>query len=160
FILNEVLELERSGARVVVFSMKPPAESVRQPGVDRVRAPVIVLSEHASGARLVASHLWCFLRAPWRYGRTAAFARSRRSESSRVKFLQAAVLAREARRLGVQHLHAHFSNAPARQAEIASMLSGIPFSFTAHAKDLFGPGSGHDTGHRLKHAIRRASFVV
>src|SRR5262249_54955379 len=67
---------------------------------------------------------------------------------------------REARRLGVQHLHAHFSNAPARQAEIASMLSGIPFSFTAHAKDLFGPGSGHGTGHRLKHAIRRASFVV
>ena len=160
FILNEVLELERAGVRVVVFSMKPPAESVRQPGVDRVRAPVIVLPERASRARLAASHLWCFLRRPWRYARTAAFVRRRGSESTRIKFLHAAVLAHEARRLGVQHLHAHFATAPARQAKLASMLSGVPFSFTAHAKDLFWSGNAHRTGHKLKHAIRSASFVV
>ena len=161
FILNEILELERTGTRVVVFSMNQPTESIRQPGIDRVRAPVIVLSEHAaSRTRLAGSHLWCLLRSPARYARSLAFVKGRGTESARTKFLHAAILARIASRLGVEHLHAHFASAPARQAKLASMLSGIPFSFTAHAKDLYWSGHGYRESHKLKHKIQRASLVV
>ena len=161
FILNEILELERTGTRVVVFSMKQPTESIRQPGVDRVRAPVIVLSEHAaSRTRLAASHLRCALLSPVRYLRTLAFVRGRGTESARTKFLHAAILARTATRLGVDHLHAHFASGPARQAKFASMLSGIPFSFTAHAKDLYWSGHRYRECHKLKHKIQRAALVV
>ncbi|TMQ60959.1 MAG: glycosyltransferase [Candidatus Eisenbacteria bacterium] len=161
FILNEILELERTGTRVVVFSMKEPAESIRQPGVDRVRAPVIVLPERAaSRARLAGNHLACLLRSPIRYLRTLAFVRGRGTESALTKFLHAAILARTATSLGVEHLHAHFASGPARQAKFASMLSGIPFSFTAHAKDLYWSGHGHRECHKLKHRIQRASLVV
>jgi glycosyltransferase involved in cell wall biosynthesis len=41
------------------------------------------------------------------------------------------------RRAGVQHLHAHFANAPASVALMAAALAGISFSFTAHAYDIF-----------------------
>jgi len=161
FILNEILELERIGTRVVVFSMKQPTESIRQPGVDRVRARVVVLSERGTSAiDLAWSHLWCALRSPARYLRTLAYVRARGTESARIKFLHAAILARIATRHGVEHLHAHFASGPARQAKFASMLSGIPFSFTAHAKDLYWSGHRHHQGNKLKHRIRRASVVV
>src|SRR5439155_7549161 len=76
------------------------------------------------------------------------------------KFLHAAILARTATSLGVEHLHAHFASGPALQTNIASILSGIPFSFTAHAKDLYWSGHGHRECHKLKHRIQRASLVV
>ena len=38
---------------------------------------------------------------------------------------------------GVVHLHAHFAHSPASVAMFAGMLSHIPFSFTAHAKDIY-----------------------
>ena len=41
------------------------------------------------------------------------------------------------RAAGIQHLHAHFANAPASVALMAAALAGIPFSFTAHAYDIF-----------------------
>jgi glycosyltransferase involved in cell wall biosynthesis len=40
-------------------------------------------------------------------------------------------------RLGIDHLHVHFANIPAATAEIAQKLTGIPFSMTAHAKDIY-----------------------
>ena len=49
----------------------------------------------------------------------------------------AGLLERE-RRAGrpIDHLHAHFAHDPTLIALLAQMLTGIPFSFTAHARDL------------------------
>jgi glycosyltransferase involved in cell wall biosynthesis len=38
---------------------------------------------------------------------------------------------------GVTHLHAHFANAATTTAMMVGALTGIPFSFTAHAYDIF-----------------------
>jgi colanic acid/amylovoran biosynthesis glycosyltransferase len=54
-----------------------------------------------------------------------------------VVFLQAGALARVAARDGVNHVHAHFASHPATAAWVVHRLTGIPFSFTAHANDLF-----------------------
>lgn len=161
FILNEILALERLGARVAIFSMRTPNEAARQPGVADVRAPVRILPERSAAiAPLLGSHLASLLRSPRRYGRTLVFAASRRSRSAWVKFLYAPYVATRARLLGVEQLHAHFASGPARLAKFASMLSGIPFGFTAHAKDLFWDGHEHGRNHKLKKRVRMASFVV
>ena len=52
-------------------------------------------------------------------------------------FLRAAAVARTAQRDGVAHVHAHFASHPATAAWVIHRLAGIPFSFTAHANDLF-----------------------
>jgi glycosyltransferase involved in cell wall biosynthesis len=52
-------------------------------------------------------------------------------------FRFACTLARKLKRGGVRHLHAHFATQPAAVAELASRLSGIPFSISAHAKDIY-----------------------
>src|SRR5262249_8247146 len=52
-------------------------------------------------------------------------------------FFQAGRLARLAQRHGIGHLHAHFAHNPTSLARYASLFTGIPYSFTAHAKDLY-----------------------
>lgn len=57
-------------------------------------------------------------------------------------------------RQGVQHVHAHFASLPALAAWAIRRLTGVPFSTTAHAHDVFQ----HQAGLRTK--LRAASFVV
>jgi colanic acid/amylovoran biosynthesis glycosyltransferase len=54
-----------------------------------------------------------------------------------VVFFRAAAVARTAARDRVDHVHAHFASHPATAAWVLHRLTGIPFSFTAHANDLF-----------------------
>jgi glycosyltransferase involved in cell wall biosynthesis len=53
------------------------------------------------------------------------------------RFLQAGLVADRARRQAVRHIHAHFATAAAEVARDAARLSGVPFTVTAHAKDVF-----------------------
>lgn len=46
-------------------------------------------------------------------------------------------LAPELQRRGVRHIHATWANGPATAAYVASMVSAIPFSFSARARDLY-----------------------
>jgi glycosyltransferase involved in cell wall biosynthesis len=55
----------------------------------------------------------------------------------------------------VTHLHAHFAHSPTSVAMFSSQLSGLPFSFTAHAKDIYTSDS-----RQLREKISLARFVV
>jgi glycosyltransferase involved in cell wall biosynthesis len=50
---------------------------------------------------------------------------------------QAMVLAREARLRAISHLHAHFATAATTVARLAARFAGLPYTFSAHAKDIF-----------------------
>jgi len=141
FVLDEVLSLERLGFPVRVFALADPREPVRQPDLARVRAPVSYLD----GAGALADHVRAALAAPGRYARAVWFV-ARHPESdrgyhgaSRVRCLTFAVrLARLLGRDGASaHLHAHFAHDPALVALLTHRLVGIPWSFAAHARDLY-----------------------
>jgi colanic acid/amylovoran biosynthesis glycosyltransferase len=69
-------------------------------------------------------------------------------------FVKAAALARLVERLGVQHVHAHFIHHPATAAWAIHRLTGVSFSVTAHADDLFiGPAL-------LREKVSAAAFVA
>ncbi len=161
FILNEILELERRGVEIHVFSMKTPSEPYVQPRVGLVKGPVCVVPTFAEARRHhIRAHALCILRSPRRYLQTLLFARARRTQAAWNKFLVAPFIVQRARDAGVEHFHAHFASGPARQAKFASMISGIPFSFTAHAKDLFWKGHQHGKNNKLKKRVCLANFVV
>lgn len=96
---------------------------------------------------VVAAHAAWLVRRPRRYLATlVAVLRAARRRSPRralkdlVAFAQAVPLAHTVARAGVAHVHAHFANHPATAAWVVHRLTGVPFSFTAHANDLFvGP---------------------
>ncbi|MEA2130762.1 MAG: colanic acid/amylovoran biosynthesis glycosyltransferase [Solirubrobacteraceae bacterium] len=62
--------------------------------------------------------------------------------------------ARAMRRLGVEHVHAHFANYPALAAWTVARLAGPTYSFTAHAHDIFRDQSF------LPRLVADARFVV
>ncbi len=161
FVVNEVLELERQGLDIQVYSMKRPSGPVQEQA-DRVRASIRVLpgGQEALRPSVIAGHIRCLARGPGRYLRALSFALGRRDVRAMAKFLQAGVVADQARRARIGHLHAHFASGPARVAKLASMISGIPYSFTAHAKDLYWEGHKHRQSHKLKKRVKLAQFVV
>src|SRR5262249_60064112 len=54
------------------------------------------------------------------------------------EFLQAGFIAEHVLRSGkIRHLHAHFCHTATTVTMLASKLCSLPFSFTAHAKDIY-----------------------
>lgn len=70
---------------------------------------------------------------------------------------QAGQVAEIVRAWGVSHIHAHFATRAASVADRASAATGVPFSFTAHAHDIFHADVDRAA---LAATIERASFVV
>jgi glycosyltransferase involved in cell wall biosynthesis len=153
FILNEILALEKIGVSIQIFALTDPHEKVVQMQVDQVQAPVhyldadtqprslrTLLKENAEVARL---HLKGYLRS-LRYIAANRIIDEGYTASSRWDcFLQAVhliyFLDRQQRNNGkkIDHLHAHFAHDPALIAYLVQMMTGIPYSFTAHARDLY-----------------------
>jgi glycosyltransferase involved in cell wall biosynthesis len=70
------------------------------------------------------------------------------------RFMVAARAARILLDENCEHLHVHFAHIPTDIAMYAAGMSALPFSFTAHANDLF------ERGWLLEQKVRRAEFTV
>ena len=163
FILQEILGLERLGLRLHIFAIMDPHEKIVHPDVQRVRAPVHYLrtSLIADTVHMLMSHAKLFVSAPRRYLSALKHVLATRQPTRRglylalKHFMEAGYLAELARRYQIDHLHAHFATNPTSLARFAQLLIGIPFSFTAHAKDIY-------TGdpNRLADKIQYSDFAV
>ena len=142
FVLNETLELRRQGIALRVYALADPLETQVHPEAARLRPQVIYLHDPhqrirswcrlMGGAALQAmQHPLGALRVVW------ALATVHRSLPSFRHAIEGLWLARDLRRHGVEHLHAHFIHSPAAVAYFAFLSGGPPFSVTAHAKDLY-----------------------
>lgn len=70
--------------------------------------------------------------------------------------IHALFLSKLLRKKQIIHVHAHFASASTSTAMIVNDLTGIPFSFTAHAYDIFRNDVNNDL---LKEKITRARFI-
>jgi glycosyltransferase involved in cell wall biosynthesis len=157
FILGEILDLERRGLPLIVLSLRQPTDSVFHAATKLVRAPIVNVPSFAwpQSMRVAAAHLGVLIRNPFRYLRTAAFV-MRRAEGHRLReFAQAGCLASIVQASGIGHLHAHFASEPVGVAELASRLSGITYSISAHAKDIYLTSRAS-----LRRKMRAARFTV
>src|SRR2546427_8551897 len=137
FILNEVLAVERSGGSLRIFSIKDPDGEPVHARVAQVRAPVTCLSLRRHWKSALQANLRLLCRQPGRYCRALLQALRYRRRGVLQCFFQAGYLAHELSREPVAHLHAHFAHAPAPVAMFTHQLTGIPYTFTAHAKDIY-----------------------
>jgi glycosyltransferase involved in cell wall biosynthesis len=156
FVLNEILALERLGVPLHIFSAKDPDGEPIHGDVAQVHAGVTYLSLRRHWTQALRANLCLVRHRPGRYLRTLLRALRYRRWSIVRRFFQAGYLADLLRRQPVDHLHAHFATAPALVAMFAHQLSGIPYTFTAHARDIYVK-----TQPDLLHAqIERAEAVV
>lgn len=183
FISSEVYRLEKAGVPLRIFVVKPRDEREHHPVIDRIRANPHYLpptTRISAGGRLrwlaintpqfIPSIVRTLRRRPW--GVLAA-ARLALTESilTRSSFwswpkisyirdlLVALALADEVLRdPNIRHLHAHFAHDTTTITWLASMVTGLPFSFTAHAKDIYA--SRLNPRDLLRRKVSAAAFVV
>ena len=159
FVLAELLELERQGVRLHVFSLKKPNDGVFHADVARLRARVTYVPESVllDTKPYAAAHRETFRRNRRRYVRALGAAAARRRSTTWKHFLRAGYLAPLLRRHGITHVHAHFASSPAAVALHLHRLTGVSYSFTAHAKDIYIDTIDQAS---LGAKLRSARFVV
>jgi glycosyltransferase involved in cell wall biosynthesis len=158
FILDELRELRAQGIDVAAL----PLFGSRGGGV------------HAGWRELAASTHYhrtlswelCAAQLHWLRRRPRALLRAwaealTRSAASRkllvrtpLVLLKGALLARRLEAMGVRHVHAHWATHPTLAAWLVSELTGIGYSFTAHAHDLYVDRA------MLREKVAGARFVV
>ncbi|RMH10178.1 MAG: colanic acid biosynthesis glycosyltransferase WcaL [Planctomycetota bacterium] len=133
FILNEILAHEAAGLQLHIFSLREPEPGPQHEDVKRVRAGVSCLPREPMSARDLGEAL---IAASDRLIEEEVELDLRSSKQVRLIW-QARQIARQARELGLNHLHAHFATDASTMARWAGLQAGITYSFTAHAKDIF-----------------------
>lgn len=167
FVVNEMIEVQEAGHTLLVLPLYAgPTDSVRHGTFVRLR-PAEVLPARLLDLRSVGLALWVLLTHPWRVARTlsALHRAAGMNPYAQARLLaitpKALSAAWRLRRAGVDHVHAHFANQTADCAAIVGVVSGIPFSFTAHAYDIYStaPRMRNTTlGWKVRHAAR--AFAV
>jgi glycosyltransferase involved in cell wall biosynthesis len=183
FIANEIHLLESMGMKLRLYSVTRGNDSKVQAIISRIQAPVSYLPPATSLSdsnfvvwlyhnlpRFVASHLRLVRRRPWVYCKTLAavvwmswkYRLTPLSKPRKVffkEFLQAGDIALRVLGTGnVRHLHGHFCHGATTITWFVSRLTGLPFSFTAHAKDIYT--SELNPGDMLRRKLMAARFVV
>jgi len=159
FILNEMLGVKRAGIELVVFPIRRGDMSKVHPGTEEILPNVIYLPFLPS-ARSIKALLFFLLRSPFHLIRVflRVLWEMKSDAGSFVKsiilFPQAIGFAKIALEEGVDHIHAHWATHTTTIAYIIWRLTGIPYSFTAHAHDIYATRCMLDT------KIRCAKFVV
>ena len=159
FILNELLEMERQGAEASVFSLMHPADGRFHGRLSELQLTAEYLLKGSPETQ------WNTLRSlPKEFRPTlqsmdecADFCDRHQIAKPFDLMLRSAVIATQAQMRGIQHFHAHFATIATHVAAMASHMSGIPFSFTAHAKDIFRETVRRDLFREL---VDRSAFSI
>jgi len=158
FILREMMEVERQGLQVSLYPLIVQKQTVIHPDAEKWltrahRLPWISLEILAANGRYFFKH-------PLRY--TALLWRVFWGNLASPKFLARALalfpktvcMAAQMQAEGIQHIHAHYATHPALTAWLIHHLTGIPYSFTVHAHDIYVDRT------MLFAKVRDAAFVV
>jgi glycosyltransferase involved in cell wall biosynthesis len=136
FVVTEILAREAAGEDLAIFALRPTTDARFHPELALVQAPVHHLPKphKLTDAWAVLARAEAELPGLGERLGTVTGLLARLDPTEAVQGMELAV---RARREGITHLHAHFASMAARVARVASALSGIPYSVTTHAKDLF-----------------------
>jgi colanic acid/amylovoran biosynthesis glycosyltransferase len=142
FTYREVLALQRRGLTISPISTwRPQPDTVSKEAVGLVDETFYIFP--LRWPRLLSLHLHYLVTRPGCYlstlGLLALFNRESFKNRLRllVQFVYAILAVAEVERCQAQHIHADFALNAATVAMVASRLTGKPFSFTAHAADIF-----------------------
>lgn len=135
FCYREVAELERQGCKIDIYSIRKPHNEPPQDWDKGLIERVNYLPDEQELTRRVDDALKkkqldqpiVDLVRGW--GRRPDF----------LRLFQAIYIGSPVQKAGINHIHAHFAGLAARTAFWINKFFGIPFSFTAHANDIFAP---------------------
>lgn len=158
FILREMNSLKQRGLNFRIFSLKVPKDKIthneaKELAGDTIYVPFISLE-------VFLAQFYFLLRHPIKYLNVLFSVIGMHLKSpefifkSLALFPQSVYMAKLAKKMDVSHIHGQWATHPASSAFIIWRLTGIPFSFTGHAHDIYVNTAG------LKEKITQAKFVT
>jgi len=152
FVINEIRALQALETPLHTFSLHHPPQAVPHAILNDLHRPVRYIEDVEDPGDDVVR------RASHRLQRGFGIEPEARPRYLPRKYVRLAVcLGGLADRLGVSHLHAHFASRAGHVAALAAGLNGIPYSVTAHAKDIYHQDVDRDL---LRWKIANAAFIV
>ena len=141
FIVQELNALRDAGLSLRIYSLKRCRDRIVHPEAHALRALTRYLAW--DGVAVWAQALGAAIRHPRRA--VATLGQTLRLHpwplptvtKALVVWAQSMAVARQMRREGITHVHAHWATMPTTAALIVSRWLDVPFSFTAHAWDIF-----------------------
>jgi glycosyltransferase involved in cell wall biosynthesis len=140
FIAQEILNLQKAGTKLQLVSLRHPTDTKKHPVHHEITAPVMYLPEYVH-------HEWARCFKAWKTARQLKGYKKARAiwlkdlwrdtTRNRVRrFVQAMVAASELDE-SVRWLYGHFIHTPGSVTRYTGIMRGLPFSFSAHAKDIW-----------------------
>ena len=140
FIAQEIRALERRGLAICIYSLRHPTDTTVHPVHREIHAPIAYLPEYLGDEpkRVLAGWRRARRLPGYRPARRAFLSDLQRDPTpNRLRrFGQACVLAAELPG-GVARLYAHFLHTPSSVTHYAALMTGLPWSASAHAKDIW-----------------------
>ncbi len=140
FIAQELAGLEARGVALEIWSLRRPTDKIHHPVHDRVTARTVYLPEYLKDDPRRVFEGWRKARGlPGYVGARQKFVADLKRDptANRVRrWGQALVLAAELPP-SIDRLYAHFLHTPASVTRYAAALRGLPWSVSAHAKDIW-----------------------
>lgn len=159
FIRREIVELSRRGHRILRLTIRSGAVADVQ---DKAEAEQTFVCLAQPRWKMLEASAWFQARRPrqWLEAMRMALRMSASSERGITRhaayLVEAAVLARECARQGVNHVHVHFGTNAAAVARLMRCLGGPTYSMTVHGPDEFDAVRGFS----LAEKVNDAAFVV
>ena len=150
FVFNEIVGLERLGLDIFIFSIHKSNNDGYQPSYKTMFKKTIYADPPYS-LPIILSHIYYLLRCPSFYLKLLF---SKKNYGGKKAFWEGVYFSRRIKQLGIKHVHAHFAWTAADVARLISSLTKIPFSFTAHARDIYVEAD------YLKEKLEEAKFIV
>lgn len=156
FIVRELDAVSAAGVEIELHSLFAPLGTSVQPAAE----PWVARLRPGGARHGVIGLAWWLARRPVRLASSVAVvcACYRRRPALALRALATVAIAcghaRALRTAPVDHVHAHFATYPALTAWLLNRLLGVPYSFTAHAHDLYVDQS------MLTRKVNDACFVV
>jgi len=165
FISNEIRLLEKMGFNIHIYSMRAPRESFSHDSIKEIKAKVTYLPSSMIWGlpALLWYNIRLFARMPKRYMECLKLMATRfelapKKHTWIKHMLQAGYIMQKSvfdEGVDIAHFHGHFAHTPTTVTMYAARLAGVPFSFTAHAKDIYTQDP-----RRIEDKIDLAKFVV
>ncbi|MTI17025.1 colanic acid biosynthesis glycosyltransferase WcaL [Rhodobacteraceae bacterium RKSG542] len=140
FIAQEILGLQERGLEQVIYAMRKPYDPYIHPVHRRITAPVVYLPEYLKDDpdRVKKARDWAKSLPHYEQVRSAFLKDLERDRTAcrHRRWGQACVMAYELPE-DISWIHSHYLHTPCTVARYAAMLAQKPWSFSAHAKDIW-----------------------
>ncbi|BAZ43138.1 putative glycosyltransferase [Chondrocystis sp. NIES-4102] len=163
FVYKEILALEKKGIKIIPISVhKITSVELNDPQVRTLSERTEYLYQQSLITALFTS-LFIFINRPKSYFNTLLMVLADinnvgiveiKSWKLLYQFLYSSIVAKAILKNSCQYMHIHFAHFPTQIGMYASALTGIPFSFTCHANDIF------ENKFLLKEKAERAKAVI